>query len=329
VDNDGLGDACDDNDDGDDFPDDVDNCDLVANNDQADWDEDDVGDVCDDSDGDTKVDAYDNCVTAPNFNQSNIDGDGTGDVCDPDIDGDGVWNFPQPDDNCPLDPNPFQDNGDLDAFGDACDLCPDFFSNVNTDFDADGIGDPCDSDADGDNVDDSIDNCLFLKNEDQADIDGNGVGFQCDEAEQNMLERPIDAAVFIPEDLPFEVPVLVCPNCGGQRLPVEWQVSIDFNLDAAAYAQVVDSQGEVIARSLNEAGANHDFNFDPVLFSGPAVAADVLMDQAATRQAHDSMAYTLEIYPLEDPSGERNYTLTWDKEQGQPRFIVFLPGILR
>jgi len=117
-----------------------DNCDNIANPDQADLDDDGDGDVCDtdiDGDGvpneddqeprdpfigaaptptpetdttaseaDTDGDGFDepapdNCDSIANPDQSDIDGDGDGDVCDTDIDGDGV---PNEDDQEPRDP---------------------------------------------------------------------------------------------------------------------------------------------------------------------------------------------------------------------------------
>ena len=75
--------------DGDGVPDDEDNCPRARNTDQADYDADGVGDLCDsdacpappaDADRDTIVDALDNCPRAPNVDQSDRDGDGLGDV---------------------------------------------------------------------------------------------------------------------------------------------------------------------------------------------------------------------------------------------------------
>jgi hypothetical protein len=69
----------------------VDNCPPTANNNQADQDGDDLGDVCDpDLDGDGDLNEADNCPFDANSDQADADGDGAGDVCDSDLDGDGV-----------------------------------------------------------------------------------------------------------------------------------------------------------------------------------------------------------------------------------------------
>ncbi|MCP4500899.1 MAG: hypothetical protein GY822_13140 [Deltaproteobacteria bacterium] len=140
TDNDGLGNACDDDDDGDGVADGVDNCIGHANAGQLDSDNDGVGNLCD------------LCPEVLEGLQQDTDGDGVGDACDADMDDDGVCNpgsIPAyegecaGEDNCPLDVNPAQRDLDGDEMGDACDLCPMRTRDTN-DVDNDGIGDACD-----------------------------------------------------------------------------------------------------------------------------------------------------------------------------------------
>ena len=82
-DGDGIGDECDDDDDNDGVLDINDNCQFIANADQADNDGDGQGDVCDDDDdNDSVMDSNDNCPFTANSDQADVDFDGTGDVCD-------------------------------------------------------------------------------------------------------------------------------------------------------------------------------------------------------------------------------------------------------
>jgi len=81
IDNNGIGDVCQDTDN--DFILDInDNCPNNANTDQADSDGNGIGDACQDTDGDTILDINDNCVNIANVDQTDTNGNGFGDVCD-------------------------------------------------------------------------------------------------------------------------------------------------------------------------------------------------------------------------------------------------------
>jgi hypothetical protein len=147
IDGDGLGDVCDPDIDGDGFPNETDNCPLVAN-DQTDGDLDGIGDACD---------------SCPDDFDNDLDGDG---ICD------GIGFSPPKigdQDNCPGTFNPPED----------CDGMPGT-PDEQCDLDDDGIGDVCDSDVDGDGYDNGVDNCPLDFNDPQVDTDNDGFGDACD-----------------------------------------------------------------------------------------------------------------------------------------------------
>jgi subtilisin family serine protease len=118
-----------------------DNCDDDDNPDQADLDQDDLGDICDtDVDGDNLQNQADNCPNVANPSQRDRpDGDGQGDACDSDRDNDGVANSgdacpetyaPGTSNGCipsnppPPGPPPPPADSDRDGMADVSDACP-------------------------------------------------------------------------------------------------------------------------------------------------------------------------------------------------------------
>ncbi len=203
--------------DGDGVPDDTDNCPYSPNAGQEDLNNNNIGDVCeDDQDSDSVPDFNDNCPFIPNIDQSDVDLDGDGDVCDYDIDADGI---PNGSDNCPFTPNPDQLDTDGDGIGDVCetdfdgdgvpdeiDNCPITPNPSQSDLDGDGIGDSCDLDQDDDGIPNDSDNCPDVANPDQLDTDADGIGDACENLSVRLEERspasvPVSLAQLPPADL--------------------------------------------------------------------------------------------------------------------------------
>jgi len=189
ADDDGVGDACDDDADGDGFPNEEDNCPNVHNSDQEDTDHDMIGDRCD------------NCPHEENPKQEDSDGNGVGNACSQDVDGDGVANFL---DNCPFVINPTQEDHDDDLVGDACDNCKNVSNHNQEDKNNNLVGDTCDDeyDQDNDGIPDVVDNCPDTPNADQLDglpglQDGLGDACDCDDDNDGIPDKE-DNCVLVP-----------------------------------------------------------------------------------------------------------------------------------
>jgi hypothetical protein len=147
--------------DGDGVPDSVDNCVSTYNPTQADWNNDGVGDACQDSDKDGLTDDYE--LITPYNNRFY---GGTTTYSDPakrDTDGDG-WGDGYEVNSAKTDPT--HRDSDKDGWEDPTE------ASVGTD--------PWNPDTDGDGVRDSGDNCAKTPNADQKDSDHDGQGDACD-----------------------------------------------------------------------------------------------------------------------------------------------------
>lgn len=121
--------------------------------------------VFSDADSDGVGDGFDNCVSVTNSNQANFDNDTLGDVCDPDIDGDGVDNIG---DAFDYDPSETSD-ADTDGVGDNSDNCPITSNADQSNIDGDSLGDACDPDIDNDGFSNNIENKFGTDPADDSD----------------------------------------------------------------------------------------------------------------------------------------------------------------
>ncbi|MBU0674232.1 MAG: thrombospondin type 3 repeat-containing protein [Proteobacteria bacterium] len=207
--------------DGDEIPDETDNCPDISNNDQLDLDQDGSGDVCDDDDdNDTILDVNDNCPALPNVDQADLDHDFVGDACDNDADGDSV---PDAEDNCLGIANTDQADSDQDAAGDVCD-----------------------NDDDNDGIADESDNCPLVVNTDQADFDNDGEGNVCDgDSDADTVINELDACADTPVGL-----LVSAEGCSGSQY-VRYQCSKETYVIHGHYVKCVTHAAiEAVAMGL-------------------------------------------------------------------------------
>lgn len=171
------------------------------------------GDGCTDPDSDVIWTTSDNCPSNANVDQANYEFDAEGDICDADDDNDNVADTA---DACPHGLRSFDPGGsspDYDADGckdqedadddgdgvvDTADNCPQESKGVGGDTDGDGCKDFEDADDDNDGVPDPTDNCPLNANSTLADTDGDGLGDACDPDDDG--DGVIDSADEFPLD---------------------------------------------------------------------------------------------------------------------------------
>ncbi len=258
LDNDGIVDLEDLDDDGDGMEDEVDNCPADSNATQTNTDRDAFGNVCDDDDdGDGVNDAQD-ALPLDRTENLDFDHDGIGDNADTDDDNDAVNDTS---DNCLLLANANQLNTDGDALGNACD----------TDDDNDGVADTTDKfplnvavsdDADLDGAPNNwnaacnaacqaasgvvLDNCSALANADQLNADSDAFGNVCDADDDN------DGIADTDDRFPLNASASADTDTDGA--PNTWLASCNVACQLASGLQLDNCPDVVNADQLNTDG---------------------------------------------------------------------------